>query len=258
MGETPIIITLILFNIIFLAFVLAIIIFIREYRVKKKDHLKQIHTIDESHKNELLKKQIETQTHTMKHIGRDIHDNVGQKLTLASLYTQQLVFENKSPQVNATIKDVNGLIDESLKELRQLSKSLTDDTIKSHSISELIKKECERVHNLKQCKVTFLNNSKTNLASYQIKSAIFRITQEFLQNSIKHSDCKNILATLNSSQGSIQLLLEDDGIGFNLQETKSQGIGLHNIKKRAEFIGSTITIKSKKSKGTKLILEIPL
>ena len=56
--------------------------------------------ISEAHTKELLSTQIEMQTQTMQYIGREIHDNVGQKLTLASLYTQQLAYENKAPQIN--------------------------------------------------------------------------------------------------------------------------------------------------------------
>lgn len=86
----------------------------------------------------------------MKYIGREIHDNVGQKLTLASLYIQQLIFENNTPHINSTIDGVNDIINESLKELRQLSRSLTGDYIKCNSISELIKKECEKINIIKK------------------------------------------------------------------------------------------------------------
>lgn len=258
MGETPIITTLILFNIIFIAFIGAIIIFIREYRIKKRKYIEQVHSIDETHKKELLETQMEIQEHTMRHIGREIHDNVGQKLTLASLYMQQLVFENKTLKANTVIMSVNTIIDESLKELRQLSKSLTDDTIKSHSIAQLIEKECRRINDAKLCKVVFCDDYEITHVSYQIKSVIYRITQEFFQNSIKHAKCKNIIATLTNIDNSIHLILEDDGIGFMVQATKSRGIGIQNIKKRTELIGGTVILKSTINEGTKLVLKIPI
>ena len=141
MGENTILISLILFNIFFLAFIAGIIIFIREYRIKKRAHVKEIHTIDETHKRELLETQVEIQTQTMQYVGQEIHDNIGQKLTLASLYTQQLAFENKAPQVNDSIENISNIINESLSELRQLSKSLTDNAIETHTLIELIANE---------------------------------------------------------------------------------------------------------------------
>ena len=128
----------------------------------------------------------------MKHIGREIHDNVGQKLTLSSLYLQQLVFENKAPQIADNINNVNTIINESLDELRNLSKSLTDDTIENSSMIALIEKECEKVRELKKCTVVFENNLKADITSYQAKSILLRIVQEFIQNSIKHAHCKKI------------------------------------------------------------------
>lgn len=259
MGETPIIIALILFNIIFIAFIGAIIIFIREYRIKKKAHTKQIKNIDETHKRELLETQVEIQTQTMQYIGREIHDNIGQKLTLASLYTQQLAFENKAPQVNKNIENIGHIINQSLTELRLLSKSLTDNSIETLSISELIEEECKKINDLKICNVHFNNDCKTNIESYQIKSIVFRITQEFMQNSIKHANCKNITVSLKTLNNQIiQLTLNDDGKGFDVNASSSNGIGLKNIRKRAELIGGLYTLKSQDGLGTTLTIDIPL
>ena len=175
MGERQFIIMLILFNIIFIAFISGIIVFIRQYRLKKRAHLNQISTIDETHKKEILETQVEIQSQTMQYIGQEIHDNIGQKLTLASLYAQQVIFENKAPEVEEEIKGINDIINQSLKELRHLSKSLTDDTIKHNSISQLIRLECHRINELKKCTVLFSNPSNVAIESYHTKSILYRI-----------------------------------------------------------------------------------
>ena len=258
MGENGIIISIILFNIIFIAFVSAIIIFVRQYRLKKKAHLAEIKDIDEVHKKELLETEMEIQTQTMKHIGREIHDNIGQKLTLASLYTQQLAFENKAPQINKNIENIGEIINESLTELRELSKSLTDNSINSTSLPLLIQNECKKVNNLNKCKVHFTHNITGDIYSYTIKSILYRITQEFLQNSMKHSNCKTIEVSLEEVKGVLNLILKDDGKGFNVANVKPKGIGLKNMEKRTEMIGGTYTLKSSLKRGTKIIIEIPL
>lgn len=258
MGKNTIIVSLILFSIIFITFISAIIIFVRQYRIKKKAHLLEIHDIDEVHKKELLETEIEIQTQTMKHIGREIHDNIGQKLTLASLYTQQLAFENKAPQIHQNIETIGKIINESLTELRQLSKSLTDDTIEHFSIAELIENECKRIQSLKKCNIHFDHELKNDLTSYKIKSILFRITQEFLQNSIKHAQCKNIHVSLHQNKEMIILKLEDDGKGFEFDKITSKGIGLKNMAKRTELIGGTFTLESQLQIGTTVTIEIPV
>ncbi len=258
MGETKIIVSLILFGLIFIVFIIGIIIFIRQYRIKRKIHIQQIKDIDIVHKQELLETQVEIQTQTMKYIGREIHDNIGQKLTLASLYIKQLSFENKTPKMTNNVNEISEIIDESLKELRQLSKSLTSDSIMSHSISELIEDECRRVRILKKCEVHFENHSNIDLESYQIKSILIRITQEFLQNSIKHANCKNIWASMCQTNEYFQLSLEDDGKGFDINSLESNGIGLKNMEKRTELIGGNFILESQNEQGTILTIQIPL
>ena len=90
MGKTEIVITIVVFNLFFILFIVGIVVFIRQYKLKKKEHIGMLTSQTEAHQKELLATQIEIQQQTMQHIGREIHDNIGQKLTLASLYTQQL------------------------------------------------------------------------------------------------------------------------------------------------------------------------
>jgi signal transduction histidine kinase len=219
---------------------------------------KQKNEAEARHQLQLSEVQLEMQLQTMQNIGREIHDNVGQKLTLASLYTQQLAHENQAPIVLGTIQKISNIINQSLYELRQLSKSLTNDIIENNNLHTLLKIECDRFNELKKCSVNFVSNSKLPDLDYQKRSILLRITQEFMQNSTKHSDCKTITIALNYSNGLLQILLEDDGKGFDINNKNNGGIGLINIKKRAELIGATHTFINKKSLGTKLLLELPI
>lgn len=257
MGKSQIIITTVLFFVFFIAFIIAIISFVRQYNIKKKEHIMMLQTQKEEHQQELLSTQLEIQKQTMQHIGREIHDNIGQKLTLASLYTQQLAYENKAPHINDNIENISSIINQSLSELRELSKSLTDDSIDKSNLEVLLKLECKKINDLKICKVRFVNNSVSLEISYQMKSVLFRIVQEFLQNSIKHSNCKNVTVALSNTQDLLNLTVMDDGKGFDITTQKSTGIGLNNMKKRAEMIGGTFDLESS-SKGTKLLIEIPI
>ncbi len=244
--------------IVVLAMIIGIIIYIFQYRKRRLVNIKDQQAMKKEHQQELLSTQLEMQTQTMQHIGREIHDNVGQKLTLASLYTQQLAYENKAPQINDKIENIGNIINESLAELRQLSKSLTDDTINDNNITELLQLECDKVNDLKKCSVAF-NCSQKNIAlPYQTKSILLRIVQEFLQNSIKHAHCKNIQVDLNATEKQLQLSLQDDGKGFEIKNNTNGGIGLANMKKRAELIGGSFNLESKKDSGTQLSITILL
>ncbi|WP_298393622.1 histidine kinase [Flavobacterium sp.] len=255
MGKSQIILNTILFFVFFIAFIIAIFSFVRQYNLKKKEHIMMIQTQHEQHQQELLATQIEIQNQTMQHIGREIHDNIGQKLTLASLYTQQLAYENKAPHINENIENISAIINQSLKELRALSKNLTDNTIDTSPITVLLEEEFQKIADLKICKVNFSSDATHLVLPYQTKSVLLRIVQEFLQNSIKYSKCKNIVGLLTKNEQSITLSIADDGIGFDVSK-KSDGIGWSNIKKRTEIIGGTSSLKSS-AEGTHLLISIP-
>lgn len=258
MQKTELFIFIITANIILLVFIVGIVLFIINYRKRKMEYEKEKITINELHTQELLSTQLEMQTQTMQYIGREIHDNVGQKLTLASLYTQQLAYENKAPQINDKIENISHIINESLTELRQLSKSLTDDSITDNTITDLLQQECDRVNSTKKCGVHFSSNQKNIALPYQTKSILVRIVQEFLQNSIKHAGCKNIEVSLNINDDAILLQLKDDGKGFDTNMVTGNGIGLNNMKKRTQLIGGKFYLESNAANGTKLSIEIPL
>jgi signal transduction histidine kinase len=257
MQQTETITFIIIANILLLGFIIGIILFIVQFRKRKVAHEKEKDMITETHAKELLSTQLEMQTQTMQHIGREIHDNVGQKLTLASLYTQQLAYENKAPHVNDKIETIGSIINESLAELRQLSKSLTDDRISDNNIVQLLQQECNIMNELKKCDVIFDCNQSNISLPYQTKSILLRIAQEFLQNSIKHTQCKNINISLVFNEIFLNLILEDDGNGFDTNKITSNGIGLSNMKKRAEMIGGIYKLESTIGMGTKLVINLP-
>ena len=208
------------------------------------------------HQKEILATQIEMQQQTMQHIGREIHDNIGQKLTLASLYTQQLAFENKAPHINDNIENISKIINQSLTDLRLLSKSLTDNEIQEKTIYQLIKAEKLKIENLKICKISLKANDKNLDLDYQQKTILLRIVQEFIQNSVKHAICKNINIELKTYQNNTELEIKDDGKGFDVNK-KYTGIGLLNMKKRTEMINGVFNLKSDNS-GTHLSIILPI
>jgi signal transduction histidine kinase len=258
MQQTEIVTFIVIVNLLLLIFVVGIILFVLQYRKRKLDHTNETMAMKTKHNQEILSTQLEIQAQTMQHIGREIHDNVGQKLTLASLYTQQLAYENKAPQINDKIEGIGKIINESLQELRQLSKSLTDDTIANNTLSELIQEECNKMKALNKCKIIFFDNSRTNNLPYQTKSILLRVVQEFFQNSMKHANCKNITASLSKNDLELTLKIEDDGIGFDTFSKNHSGIGLKNMQKRVQLLNGIYELTSAIDNGTKLSIKVPL
>ncbi len=260
MGQAEFKIFIVLATLILLVFIGGIVVFIVQYHRRKLLHEKEMAILNEQHIQDLLNTKLEIQLQTMEDIGREIHDNIGQHLTLASIYANQIAFEETYPNISQQVTTISSILNESLAELRKLSKNLTNTSAEYTELKDLIDNECKRVNALNICKVKY-NYTDTNFKmSATIKNFILRIIQEFLQNSLKHANCKNISLDFQYSTAGLSVDAHDDGKGFSMDiygENPAKGIGLPNMKKRADLIGAEFSFNSILNEGTSLHLFIP-
>lgn len=253
MGKTELLITVILFNLFFLGFIISVWVYIRKYKEKKQEYINDLKITNEIHQKELLATQLEIQQATMQEIGREIHDNIGQKLTLVSLYSQQIVYENSAPQLNDKIEQVTQIINESIADLRSLSQTLTNDKINTKNITELIEEEVEKANILKKSQVIFDNKTSNINLNFTEKNVLLRVVQEAIQNSIKYSNCTEIKIQFhNEPDNNLVLKISDNGKGFDLKNIKSDGIGLTNMQKRIDILNGSFKITSSPQNGTQI------
>ena len=258
--EDEYLIILIVATIILFVFIGGIIIFIFQYHKRKLVYEKEKALLNEQHLQDILNTKLDIQQQTMEDIGREIHDNIGQKLTLASIYANKMTYENKFPQQSEQIAAIGAILTESIDELRSLSKNLTNTIVEIAELKVLIQNECNRINDLNVCKLAYHFKGTDYSISNTVKNFILRIVQEFLQNSLKHSSCRNILLDFEHRENGLSIEIKDDGIGFSIDKQKEKtkkGIGLDNMKKRAELIGATFSFTSVINQGTSLNLFIP-
>jgi signal transduction histidine kinase len=254
--QTEVISFIIVVNIVLLILIGGIVFFTIQYRRRKREHEKEKFFLNEEHQLALLSVKLETQQQTMQHIGVEIHDNVGQKLTLASLYTKQLAAGTVNNMADK-VAEVGNIIDESLTELRQLSKALTNPDLVNADLLILLNEEARKINMSGICHVAI--NCKDNEVTLpqSDKNIIFRLLQEFIQNSLKHAGCRKINIRLKKTEGVLHITASDDGKGFDTT-IASTGIGLQNMKRRAAQINADYQLFSEPGKGTRLILQLPV
>lgn len=256
MGQTEIIIFIVLTSVVSTLFLMGIAAFFVQYRKRKQKFEREKDVLIKVHHQVILQTQFEIQQQTMQHIGREIHDNVGQKLTLASIYNNQLEAEGLNETQQEKLKKIGAILNESLTELRGLSKSLTSTYIADTPLEILLEDELEKTRAAGRLNVV-KKIRLTAVASILVKTIVVRIVQEFLQNSLKHARCKNITFELQETERGLEMLLKDDGAGFDPGKEYS-GIGLFNMKRRAEMICGELSVQSIPGEGTSLSLIIPL
>ena len=221
--------------------------------ISKKEKWK----VQELHRAELLNNKLEIKQQTLQFIGREIHDNIGQKLTLAAIYAQQVEVTNMDDSTVRQLKGITKILNDSLEELRDLSRSLAETKFENYTLTQLLTLEAERINATGICKVILEVSDGVWTMNVTAKNFLLRIIQEFIQNSLKHAGCKKIAVTLNHNESGLIITVSDDGKGFDLQSIKSEGIGLNNMERRIKIIGGTFNLQSQPGAGTILNLYIP-
>ena len=234
---------------------LVIIFFIVFQKRKNKlllEKIKQQQEFDE----EISRTQTEIQEQTLKHIGWELHDNVGQLLAYASMQMNMLhsqVADNMKESVNNTAD----VIRESLKEVRALSKSLNNDVILNVGFEQSIASELNRLKRMKFASAELITKgNKKEFTNKKHEIVMFRILQEFFSNSVKYSEAKNLQVVLDYHPEKLTIEATDDGKGFDVANAE-KGSGLINMKSRAELIKADFKLWSQPNEGVKLTLEYP-
>lgn len=202
----------------------------------------------QQYEKEIIESQIEIREQTLRNISWELHDNIGQLLTLAKIQLQSV---KDNPQ---NIKDVNDNLTKIISEVRSLSKSINPDYISKISLSEAIQIEIDRFNKLNYIKSSLLIEGDLFELDKKGEIIIFRILQEFFSNTIKHSKATKLSVEMNYLSNKLSIKAKDNGKGFDIKNVSQNGIGLTNMKKRGALIDAEISIESEIEKGTSLTI----
>lgn len=201
---------------------------------------------------------IKTQEDERYEIGTELHDNVCQILASSQL-SLEMLHDKANPEQLSMIKKSKELINMALEEIRNISHRLApsffDEKTMEDSFYELLEDSNPELKWNTKISIDF-KQIKTHLTQ-DIELAFFRITQEQIRNIIKYANAKNVLVSIGEIDGSLELTIADDGIGFD-SKTVKRGIGLANIRRRSELLNGSMLIESAPGKGCTLVVRIPV
>ena len=233
-----------------------IITIVYKYQQKQNAYNKGLEELKISYESAMLEAQLEIQEDTFQHISREIHDNIGQKLSLAKLYLNTFNLEGNSFEDQKIVNTIS-LIGDSINELSDISRSLSSEIIFSEGLIKALENESLQLQKSGMFKIDFSVNGEIEFLDAKKELVLFRIVQEALNNIVKHSAAKTILLKLSYKIPLLCLDIIDDGNGFLHNGNSKNGMGLIYMKKRAETINGKCLIMSKPGKGTTIQIEIP-
>lgn len=188
-------------------------------------------------------------------IGHELHDNVNQILSTTKMFIEMLTPQSDEEKM-IKAKSIEYLLS-SIEEIRKLSKELVVPTLGEKGLVESIYALIEDIQFSSPLRIRFLHDTETDMLSPGKKITIFRIVQEQMKNILKYSKAKQVDICLRSRNTDIELVIKDDGIGFDPRQTH-RGIGLSNIHDRTRFYGGAVDIQTSPGKGCVVTVTLPL
>ena len=241
---------LIISTLLVLFVVIALIVLFTVFHKKKNSLIEERKKTLEKFEREIAETQVEIREETLRNISWELHDNIGQLLTLAKIQLQNATEEN--------ISEVRETITKGLKEVRSLSKLINPEAMNNIDVKEAVQLEIDRFNRLNFIDSSLQIVGEEVRIDKKASIIIFRILQEFFSNTIKHSKASNLDVTLTYSEDILHILAKDNGVGFSNDENLIKGIGLTNIEARAKLIGATAVLSSEKNKGTSIEIKYKL
>jgi two-component system, NarL family, sensor kinase len=227
------------------AFIIFMVFAHRQRQIRAKEKLTAIKLEFEK---TLLDVEKEIREETLSFVGRELHDNIGQLLSLAKL--------NLASNKPEKIQTGKNLLNDIIQEVRGLSKVLNLDWVEGYSLETFVQKELEKLEQAEFCKTTFQTEIQELILTKEEKIILIRVIQECINNAIKHASPSLIEVIIRREKEINCIQLRDNGKGFTVNVEKT-GSGLVNLKKRMETIGGDFQLTSALGKGTMVKLYLP-
>lgn len=240
-----------------LAFIAALLFL---YQKKNLLYIKEVEDITNRYEKNLLQTKLEIQEQTFLNISREIHDNIGLALTLAKLNLNTIDLNNIQ-KTSEDIKDSVQLITKSIIDLKDISQSLNSDIIENVGLYSIIKTEIDRINRHGKFTVDFKENGTAVHLDGQKELILFRIVQEALNNTLKHSQGSHVWVDLCYTENNLELSIRDDGAGFDKNSFENSNMnghsGITNMQSRADVLNATLFIDTSPACGTTVSIKTP-
>ncbi|MBV2228619.1 MULTISPECIES: sensor histidine kinase [unclassified Sphingobacterium] len=187
-------------------------------------------------------------------LSRDLHDGLGSILASIKYKILDTQLSNPNDKVNSILVDM----DFAITEMRRISHNLMPESLRRFGLAVSLGDLCKSLQN-SNTKIELQLYGLFNVLSQEQQTHIYRIIQELIYNSLKHSEAKHILVQCSVEDNVVFITVEDDGKGFKsdqIMDDSKDGVGLTNVKIRVNYLHGKLDIRSEVGKGTSIDIEI--
>lgn len=207
-----------------------------------------------------LKAVVETQESEQKRIAKDLHDGIGQTLSGIRLAMENISLKlvEKNPEEGSKVSELTNTLDQACQEVRSISHQMMPRILQESGLIPAISDMLEKSFRHSPISYSFEHFGITKRFAENVEISLYRISQELINNIIKHSGASQVQVQLLQNKKQLVLLVEDNGSGFQFEKLKAEGIGLMNITSRVETVHGEFNLEPSPATGTLATIRIPL
>lgn len=231
------------------------------WRIFHLEHLAEIHIGEieraERELRRLSQELVHAQEEERKRISRELHDDVGQKLT-ALRYTLGGLSRNLEETAKTQCEEAKQIVEQSMKTVREIAMGLRPSMLDDLGLGPAIEWLAREMSRRSGVPIEVQMEGSLQCLQDQQRTGVFRIAQEALTNSLRHANARFIRVLLHEGPDEFTLVVQDDGTGFEPESVAGAGLGIIGMRERAAELGGEIEWITKPGKGTQVRLSIPL
>lgn len=190
-------------------------------------------------------------------ISRELHDETGQALMVLRFQLEMLATSARNPEQKANIQESLDVLDRTIEGLRRIIARLSPRVLEEFGLLAAIRRHAQLLASQTRMKARVELPGEISNVDHDIEVALYRSAQEALHNIAKHSRAQNFLVRLRSARDEIHLEIEDDGVGVLVKAPDDGRYGLTGMRERAVALGGSMTIQSRRGRGTQIRIILP-
>jgi signal transduction histidine kinase len=203
-------------------------------------------------------KLIEAQEEERSRIARELHDDICQRLALLSMELEQ-ANRSSGSRGSSQIEQIRKHCAEIAGDVQALSHKLHSSKLEYLGLAAAVRSFCREFSQQHDVSVEFAEENVPRFLPRDVSLSLFRVTQEALQNALKHSGVKQFSVSLQGNADEVRLQVSDQGEGFNPEDAKrDKGLGLVSMQERAHLVHGIFTVTSTASGGTRIVVRVPV
>lgn len=232
----------------------------RSYKHKQKLQQSTIFQLRQEQEINQLKAQVRGEEQERNRIAQELHDGIASQLWAIKLSVDSLQQQNHFNETQRqNLQAIYQQLDDTTMDVRKTAHNLMPSLLLEEGLATALASLCEQIAKNTGLEVDFMEYGTIPRMNADIELSLYRMVQELIQNVLKHAPSASLLLIqLSCTDSLLNITVEDNGVGFAVEDTAGSGAGLHHIRKRVQVLQGQMDLQSVPGKGTTIYLEFDI